>query len=288
MGLRSLILQSGLFSITLHIALLGILILSFDFSAKPLLPMPRADNEIVKAVTVENEQVQQELQRIKDAENEKLKQQQELEKKLKDLESRTARAQQQRKAEEQRLAEAKKKQAQEKKQRELEQQKLTRLKQEQQELEKKQRLEEEKKKAEAEAEQQRKEKERKRAEEEQQRKVREQALKQQLAEEQRQREAEQSRLDQQMLQNIAADIYRRVVNNFNISGLPPGLECELTVRTVPGGEVVNVIISKSSGNEIFDRRATAAVEKASPLPLPEDVNTFDRLKLRQFAFRFKP
>ena len=91
-----------------------------------------------------------------------------------------------------------------------------------------------------------------------------------------------------MLQSIATSIYRRVVNNFNKSGLPPGLECELTVRTIPGGEVVNVSVSKSSGNDIFDRRAMAAVEKASPLPLPEDAATFDRLKLRQIAFRFRP
>ena len=288
MSLRRLILQSGLFSITLHIALLGMLVLSFDFSSKPLLTMPRNDQEIVKAVTVENAQVQQELQRIKDAENEKLKKQQDLEQKLKDLENQAARAQQQRRTEEQRLAEVKKKQAQEKQQRELEQQKLARLKQQQLELEKKRKLEEDKKNKAEEAEQLRKEEERKRAAEEQQRKAREQALKQQLAEEQRQRETAQARQDQQMLQSIAADIYRRVVNNFNKSGLPPGLECELTVRTIPGGEVVNVAVSRSSGNEIFDRRAMAAVEKASPLPLPEDAATFDRLKLRQIAFRFRP
>ena len=288
MALRRYILQSGLFSITLHIALLGMLVISFDFAGKPLLPPPRPNQDIVKAVTVDNEQVQQELQRIKDAENEKLKQQQELEKKLKDLQSRAARAERQRKEEEKRLADAKTKQQAEKKQRELEQQKLAQLKKEQQELENKRRLEEEEKKRKEVADQKRKEQERKRAEEERKRKEQEQALKQQLAEEQRQREAELARQDQQMLQSIAADIYRRVVNNFNKSGLPTGLECELTVRTIPGGEVVNVAISRSSGNDIFDRRAIAAVEKASPLPLPKDAATFERLKLRQIAFRFRP
>ena len=148
-------------------------------------------------------------------------------------------------------------------------------------------LEEEKKKAE-ESEKKRREEERIRVEEEQKRKQQEEALKRQLAEEQRQRETQQAIQDQQTLQKITSDIYRRVVNNFNIIGLPPGLECELTVRTVPGGEVINVAISRSSGNEIFDRRAIAAVEKASPLPLPGDAATFDRLKLRQFAFNFKP
>jgi len=195
---------------------------------------------------------------------------------------------QQRKNEEQRLAEAKRKQQQEKKQSELEQQKLAQLKQEQQELEKKRKLEEETKKKTEEAEKKRKDEERKRAEEEQKQKAAEETRKKQLAEEQRQRDAAQASQDQALIQSIGLEVKRAVVNNFNISGLPPGLECELTVRTVPGGEVVNVIISKSSGNEIFDRRAVAAVEKASPLPLPEDAATFDRLKLRQFSLPFKP
>lgn len=271
----------------MHLALIGMLLVSFDFLPSPNIKMTQPSEDIVKAVAIDNEQVEQELQRIKDLENEKLIKQQELEKKLKELENRAAQVEKNRKEEEKRLAETKKKQEQEKKQRELEQQKLAQIKKEQQELEQKRRIEEEKKKAE-EAEKKRREDERKRAEEEQKRKQQEEVLKRQLAEEQRQREMQQAAQDQQMLQNIAANIYRRVVSNFNKSGLPAGLECELTVRTIPGGEVINVSISRSSGNDIFDRRAVAAVEKASPLPMPEDTATFDRLKLRQISFRFRP
>ena len=298
MSPRRLLFQSGLFSIVLHLALLGMLVLSFDFVSRPLLPAPATEKEVVKAVTVDNAQVQQELQKIRDAENEKLKKQQALEKKLKDLENQAASVEKQRKAEEQRLAETKRKQEQEKKQREAEQKKLAQLKQEQQELEKKRQLEDQKRKAEeaerkrreeaAAAEKKRKEEEQQRAEEERKRKAAEEARKKQLAEEQRQREAAQARQDQALLQNIALKIKQSVEGNFNKSGLPPGLECELTVRTVPGGEVVSVSVSKSSGNDIFDRRAIAAVEKASPLPLPEDAATFNRLQLRQFAFLFRP
>jgi colicin import membrane protein len=287
MPLRRLILQSGLFTITLHLAIIAMLVTSFDFLPAPRLNLTPPGEDIVKAVAVNNEQVEKELQRIKDLESEKLKKQQELEKKLRDLENRTAKAEQQRREEEKRLAETRTKQAQEKKQREQEQQKLAQLKKEQEELERKRRIEEDKKKAE-EAERIRKEEERKRIEAEQKRREQEEALKRQLAEEQQQREAQQASQDQKMLRTIAANIYRQVVSNFNKSGLPPGLECELTVRTIPGGEVINVSISRSSGNEIFDRRAMAAVEKASPLPLPGDAATFDRLKLRQIAFSFRP
>jgi colicin import membrane protein len=109
-----------------------------------------------------------------------------------------------------------------------------------------------------------------------------------LAEEKMQQEAAQKSKDQQLLQRIVFSIKRSVISNFNKSGLLKGLECVLSVRLIPGGEVINVSVSKSSGNDIFDRRALNAVQKASPLPIPEDVATFERLRLRQFSFRFRP
>ena len=113
-------------------------------------------------------------------------------------------------------------------------------------------------------------------------------MKAELAEEKMQQEAAQKSKDQQLLQRIVFSIKRSVISNFNKSGLLKGLECVLSVRLIPGGEVINVSVSKSSGNDIFDRRALNAVQKASPLPIPEDVATFERLRLRQFSFRFRP
>ena len=59
------------------------------------------------------------------------------------------------------------------------------------------------------------------------------------------------------------------------------------MHTIPGGEVISVTEYQSSGNEGFDRRAVTAVGKASPLPLPADPATFERLGLRKFTFKFK-
>ena len=98
----------------------------------------------------------------------------------------------------------------------------------------------------------------------------------------------QQKQDQIILQDINVKIYRVVTGNFNKTGLPKGLECMLSVQTIPGGEVISVTVSQSSGNEIFDRRAVTAVEKSSPLPLPADPATFDRLRLRILPFKFKP
>jgi colicin import membrane protein len=60
------------------------------------------------------------------------------------------------------------------------------------------------------------------------------------------------------------------------------------VRLVPGGEVIDVSIAKSSGDDIFDRRAVNAAQKASPLPIPDDRATFERLGLREINMTFKP
>lgn len=280
-------LKSILYSVLLHATAIGLLIVSID-NTPVTIPPPRKNVDIVKAVAVDNKQVEAELQRLKEIEDKKLKQQQELEKKLKNLQRKSAVAERKRKTEEKRLADLQKKKADEQKRRKQEQKKLAQLKKEKEELERKRKLEEEKaRKAEEERKQQ--EQEQKRiAEEERKKREAEQALQQQLAEEQRLKEQAQKAQDQQLLRNIVSDIYRRIVNNFNKSGLPPGLECVLTVRLIPGGEIINVSISQTSGNDIFDRRALVAIQKASPLPVPDDIATFERLNLRQFAFRFRP
>jgi len=169
-----------------------------------------------------------------------------------------------------------------------EQKRLAQLVKDKEELEKQKKIEAEKNRKLEEERNRIIAKEEKRLEDERQRKERELALKEQLAEEQRLQVAVQARQDQQLQRNIVNNIYRRVVSNFNMFGLPAGLECVFTVRVIPGGEIINVSLSQSSGNDIFDSRAMVALQKASPLPVPEDAATLDRLKLRQFSFRFKP
>lgn len=292
--------RSFFLSLVLHGLLIALLIFSVDTAVKKVAtPVPQVN--IVKAVSIDQKQVEKELKRLKDIEKDKLskelKKQKELESKLKELENKAATVEKNRKTEEKKLAELKKKKIEEKKKKENEEKKVAQLKKERAEIEKKKKEQEEKKKTaevekkkKEELEKKKKEQERLRKEEEAKKRKQEEALLQAgLAEEQREQEAAQLSRDQQLLQKIYSNIYRRLVNNFNKSGLPDGLECVLSVRVIPGGEVVNVSISKSSGNELFDRRAYAAVQKSSPLPIPEDVATFERLKLRQLPpIRFNP
>lgn len=72
--------------------------------------------------------------------------------------------------------------------------------------------------------------------------------------------------------------------------IPPNsnkkLACTLLIRTAPGGLVLDVQISKSSGDSALDSSARAAVMKSSPLPVPKESNNFE--PFRQFALIMKP
>ena len=65
---------------------------------------------------------------------------------------------------------------------------------------------------------------------------------------------------------------------------PSGLSCRIEVRLLPGGDVLDVKIIRSSGNAIFDRSAKNAVNKASPLPIPDDITLFNQFKITKFDF----
>lgn len=279
-------LRSVFYALVLHIVALALLVFSFSFT-KPIKPLHQNVN-IVNAVAVDKARVEEELQRLKKAEEDKnlaeKNRVEELQKQAAAEKKKTEALQKQRQKEEENLKKIQKEKELEKKRAEEEQKKLAQLEKEKQELEKQRKLEEEKKKK---AEEKRKQEEaaKRKAAEEMKRKEAEQALQESLAAEQAE---EQQQQDLTLLQQVKADIYNKVTRNFNQTGLPEGLSCALRVRLLPGGEVIDVSVSKSSGNDIFDRRAQTAVHQASPLPVPEDIATFERLNLRDITFTFKP
>lgn len=61
---------------------------------------------------------------------------------------------------------------------------------------------------------------------------------------------------------------------------------ELLIRVAPGGVVLDVQLSRSSGDDALDRSARAAVLKSSPLPVPTDADAFE--PFRQFILKVKP
>jgi len=291
-------LSSSVLSLILHLVVGVLLILSFEFTPQPKTQI-RQDVNVVQAVAVDKKQVEIELARLKKVEEDKHKKEK---KRLDDLEKKAKNLEKKRKTEEKKLAEAKKEKEQEQKKRKEEQVRLKKLEKEKAELKKIREVEEKKiKEAEAKAEKlkaeekARKEKEaeekiaaeekRRKEAEEAERKHREKELADAVAEEEA---AEQAEEDQVLSSRIESNITRSIERKFNTVGLANGLECVLRVRLVPGGEVIDVSIESSSGDDIFDRRAVIATQKASPLPIPDDIATFERLGLRVNTIRFKP
>lgn len=83
---------------------------------------------------------------------------------------------------------------------------------------------------------------------------------------------------------IAAKIRRYIV-------LPPGvsenIRAEFNVTLLPGGEVLNANLAKSSGNDAYDSAVERAILKAQPLPLPPaEKNLFNRF--RDLRLKFSP
>ena len=53
------------------------------------------------------------------------------------------------------------------------------------------------------------------------------------------------------------------------------LSSQFRIRLAPNGVVLEVSLTRSSGDPILDRSAQSAIYKASPLPVPTDPDTFN-------------
>jgi colicin import membrane protein len=72
---------------------------------------------------------------------------------------------------------------------------------------------------------------------------------------------------------------------INPEGTGVGDFCRLRINIAPGGLVLDVKLIASSGNVVLDRSAQAAIFKASPLPVPDDIKLFDEVRTIDFTFR---
>jgi colicin import membrane protein len=85
-----------------------------------------------------------------------------------------------------------------------------------------------------------------------------------------------------------AQIQADIVQNWS---RPPsarnGMQALLKVFLVPTGEVVDVTLIESSGNEAFDRSVLLAVRKTERFLVPDDARQFERT-FREFEVLFRP
>ena len=82
---------------------------------------------------------------------------------------------------------------------------------------------------------------------------------------------------------ISQKIRSRVVLPPGINGNP---EAVYSVTLLPGGEVLDVRLIKSSGVPAYDAAVEHAIGAATPLPVPSDTDLFQ--KLREANYKFRP
>ena len=260
--------RAFMFAVIVHLVFLAVMVLSLRFTDYTHTPKPQVS--VVEAVAVDEKQVEQELNRIKSAEQQKQRQ----------IDRQIERAQAQQKKEERRLAALKEKQQQQKA---AEKKQLAKIKEEQKKLEEQRRAEEERlkqaksKRAQEEKALQQLDKERK-----------EEELRRKLEEEQ-QRIAAQNKERQSTIDRYRSMIEAQVRKHLQVPpSAQPGLECELLVSLVPSGDVIRVELVKSSGNRDFDKSVQIAVRKASPLPVPKvETGLFDLFRDLRFPFKLE-
>jgi colicin import membrane protein len=117
-------------------------------------------------------------------------------------------------------------------------------------------------------------------------KEREDALRK-LAEKQAAERAAQASAQQRLIDDykrrISDKIRRFVVQPPNLQGNP---EAEFEVVQIPGGEVLNVKLKRSSGNSAYDAAVERAIFKAQPLPPPPEPLRFG--DFRELNLKFRP
>jgi len=252
-------------SVIFHLALVAFFVFGINFGEEEIHSKPPVN--VVKATVVDSSKKQAEV------------------KKLKELDEQRKKKEKKRLAEKKKVDDLKKKEIDKKvldkkkleKQKVAEAAKLAKLKAKKA-LAKKKKAEALKKKKQAEV--------RKRKE----RLAKETAAKEQLAREQSLRELaaeEESQMRAQAAVASFTDLIRQKVERNWIQ--PPGdisgLSCVVRVRLIPGGDVIDAQVIKSSGNAFFDRSVELATRKAAPLPLPSDPSMFNYFRTLEFYFR---
>jgi colicin import membrane protein len=99
--------------------------------------------------------------------------------------------------------------------------------------------------------------------------------------------AEAASLKQKQLLQFTDRIRQKVRSRVVLPpGLPGNPEAVYSVILLPGGEVLEVRLVKSSGFPAYDAAVQRAIHAADPLPVPSDPELFQQL--RQANYKFRP
>lgn len=307
--------RAFLYAVLVHLALIGMLVFSLDWTIKP--EGGPAQSKPVQAIAIDESKLEAELERLQQAETQK---EREAAERLRKIEEQARQAEAARELEQQRLQELKKKQEAEAQrlrdqeaQRKLEQQKAAEAKRQQEDLARKKQAEEKRlaeleakrkmeaeaqRKAEAEAKAKAEAEAKAKAEAEAKAKAEAEVRAKAEADARAKAEAEQALREQldrerglrneQEIGRYKAAIRAQIERNwFKPPNSPLGKSCIVLVQVIPSGDVAGVRIVRSSGDPAFDRSVEAAVYRAVPLPLPSDPGLRQQFRELELAFEIK-
>ena len=244
-------------AIIVHLVFLILFGVGFHFKSEHRAAVP--EPQIIKVSTVDERMLKQEIQKQKRADEQEKRRKQEA------IEKRKAEEAKLKKIREERLAEQQK-----------EQKRLALLKQKQLEEQKRlKKLEEERRRKEAEEKRLREEEEKRRQQEQQ---AREDELREKLKQEEERLKKEQElaalRQAEIAKKQTLIDKYMNLIEAkvkqkwIRPPGDLTGKVAVLEVKLIPSGDVIDIELSKSSGDSAYDKSVQQAVRQASPLPLP--------------------
>jgi len=105
---------------------------------------------------------------------------------------------------------------------------------------------------------------------------------------QKEAQAKQAKVEQEQVADYSSQINALIQSVWRF---PPSAkhdeEVVLRVYLVPTGEVTEVVLLESSGNDALDRSAEQAVWKVAHFPVPEDAVLFEK-EFRQIVLKLKP
>lgn len=109
-------------------------------------------------------------------------------------------------------------------------------------------------------------------------------LQQKLMEQQLQKDQQQlSTIKNQQLQGAIDQYKAKIIQAIASQWVVPAdakkeMSSQFLIHVAPGGVVLSVKLTRSSGNETLDRSARVAIFKASPLPVPSNPAIFDKFR----------
>ena len=113
------------------------------------------------------------------------------------------------------------------------------------------------------------------------------ALQKQLLAEKIRVDGERSSRMRGVVDRYRALIIQVISQNWRVPGVPDKrLSADLMIHLAPGGTVLDVQVTRSSGNPALDNSARAAVFRSSPLPVPEKPIEFE--PFRSFVLKVVP